>query len=241
MYQRYPDSTDVDRVTAQLVQTTFARVAAGRLDLRSLIKAVAEQAGQRRLLLWSADPDEQLELETLPVGGALPAASGPFAMAVVNNGGGNKLDAYLKVRTTYDPGACVQGSRIGSLAVTLTNTAPERGLTDYQSVRSDLVEAGVHRYVRGSNRILLDLYGPVGATAPLVTLDGADVGPVTGTDRGHTVWRVVVPIGPGQRRTVRAVVVQPVDPAGLDAAPAVLTQPMAIPATATLKPSPACS
>jgi hypothetical protein len=241
VYRRYPDYHDVDRVTAQLVEQTFGRAAAGKLDLRSLVKAVAEQAGQRRLLLWSADPDEQLELESLPVGGALPAASGPFAMAVVNNGGGNKLDAYLKVATVYDPGVCVQGSRIGSLAVTLTNTAPKRGLTRYQSVRSDLLDSGVRRYVRGSNRILLDLYGPVGASAPVVTVSGVQQVPITGTDRGHSVWRVVVPILPGQRRDVRAVIVQPVDPAGLDAAAQLFTQPMAIPATAKLRPTPACS
>ena len=241
VYQRYPRYQDVDRATQQLVTTAFGRVAAGRLDLRELVRAVADESGQRRILAWSADADEELVLQQLSVGGALPAAAGPFAMAVVNNGGGNKLDAYLKVHTGYTPGRCMGGSRIGTIAVTLTNTAPRTGLTAYQSVRSDLLDSGVKRWVAGSNRILLDLYGPVGATAPLVTIDGAEQPPVEGTDRGHAVWRVVVPILPGQQRVVRAVVVQPVDVAGPDGAPQVLAQPMAIPATTSLGTAPPCS
>ena len=80
----------------------------------------------------------------------------------------------------------------------------------------------------------------MGAAAPLVTVDGARQTPVVGTDRGHSVSRVVVPILPGQQRVVRAVVVEPVDIAGLDAAPQVLAQPMA-PATTSLGEAPACS
>jgi hypothetical protein len=54
------------------------------------------------------------------------------------------------------------------------------------------------------------------------------------------VWRVVGPILPGRKRLLRAVVVEPVDVAGLDAAPQVLAQPMA-PATTSLGEAPACS
>jgi hypothetical protein len=234
VYLRHPRFEDVDRITGELVTQAFGRLAAGKLDLKKMVTAVATQSSQRRVLVWSADPDEQLELETLSVGGALPSAPGPFAMSVVNNGGGNKMDAYLKVRTVYKPGSCVQGSRIGDLQVSLTSTAPTSGLTEYQSVRSDLLDRGVKHWTRGSNRILLDLYGPVGSQAPLITVDGVRDFPIaSGSDRGHSVWRLQVPIDPGQARVVRAVIVQPVDAAN-DAAPQVLVQPMAIPATASI-------
>ncbi len=61
-------------------------------------------------------------------------------MAVVNNGGGNKLDAYLSVNTRYDPGTCTQDVRVGHIAVTLHNGAPTHGLPAYVSPRSDLIE-----------------------------------------------------------------------------------------------------
>jgi hypothetical protein len=241
VYLRHPRYQDVDRITGRLVTQTFSRVAAGKLDLRSMVTAVATQSSQRRIQLWSADPDEQAEIETLTVGGALPSSPGPFAMSVVNNGGGNKMDAYLKVHTVYTPGRCIQGSRIGAMTVSLTNTAPASGLTDYQSVRSDLLDRGIQEWVPGSNRILLDLYGPIGSQAPLITVDGSRRRPVvTGTDRGHSVWRLQVPIAPGQARTVRAVVVHPVDAAN-DQAPQVLVQPMAIPATASVGAATPCA
>jgi hypothetical protein len=176
----------------------------------------------------------------MSVGGAVPDAPGPFVAAVVNNGGGNKLDAYLKVHTSYQPGRCVDDVRIGELSVTLDNTAPHGGLPAYVVSRGDLVNQGVPNRDPGSNRILLDLYGPVGGDAPVVTLDGAQQRPVAGTDRGHPVWRVVVPIAPGQQRTVRAVVVQPVGTNNPDPAPQVLVQPMVLSATASIGRAPSC-
>src|SRR4051812_40531917 len=240
VYQRYPDYRDVDRATQTLVSETFKRIEGGRLELEDLVKAIPDQATQRRMLVWAADPNEELTLQGLSVGGALPSNPGPFAMAVVNNGGGNKMDAYLKVHTDYQPGACTAGSRIGTMAVTLQDVARPAALTRYQSVRSDLLNKGAKTWVVGSNRILLDLYGPVGASAPLDTVDGVAQPPSIGTDRGHAVWRVIVPILPGQKRVVRAVVVQPVDAQEGDAAPQVMVQPMAIPATATLGKAPDC-
>jgi hypothetical protein len=241
VYQRYPDYRDVDRATETLVTETFKRIADGRLELKDLVKAVPDQATQRRMLVWAADPNEEVTLEGLSVGGALPRNAGPFAMAVINNGGGNKMDSYLKVHTDYQPGSCAAGSRIGSMTVTLADVARPAALTRYQSVRTDLVNKGVKKWVVGSNRILLDLYGPVGAQAPLVTVDGVTQQPVVGTDNGHAVWRIILPILPGQQRVVRAVVVQPVDLQNGDAPPQVMVQPMAIPATATLGQAPDCS
>ena len=123
-------------------------------------------------------------------------------MAVVNNGGGNKLDAYLKVHIGYDPGRCIQGTRIGALAVKLTNTAPTTGLTDYQSVRSDLLDDGVTaRGRRAATGSCSTSTARSRSKAPLITLDGVEQAPMSsGTDRGHSVWRVVVPILPGQQR-----------------------------------------
>jgi hypothetical protein len=196
---------------------------------------VTERVTQRRLTIWSADPDEESKLAALTIGGALPDTLGPFAMAVVNNGGGNKLDAYLHMATAYDPGSCDQNVRLGHIRVTLANTAAASGLPPYVSVRSDLVQERKPNPTVGSTRLIVDVYGPVGATSPLANLDGDAVATTTGLDRNHPVWRVILDINPGQTRTLDVLVTDPVtdDPATASPRPTVLAQPMAIPAKAT--------
>jgi uncharacterized protein DUF4012 len=245
VYDRWRNPHDVDAVTTELVREVFAKVTTGHFDLPALVKALKSPVDQRRLLLWADDRDQQHRLERLPVAGTLPGDPGPFAMAVVNNGGGNKLDAYLKVHTDYQPGGCTQGIRVNRIAVTLENTAPRggKGLPDYVNVRSDLIKqglsgAGTHD---GSNRILLDVYGPVGATAALTTLDGEAVAPIVGRDNNHTVWRVTVPIEAGQTRTVGVVMSTQAVSGDTGTTPIVLSQPMVLPAGVSSKPLPSCN
>jgi hypothetical protein len=246
IYARFSNPLVVDAVTAELVQEVFARFAAGKIDIPAMVTAMRAPLREGRLQVWSADQDEQRQLETLSIGGALPEAPGAFAMAVINNGGGNKLDAYLKVRTTYDPGPCSQQVRVGRIAVQLENDAPRSGLPAYVTPRSDLIELRrlgkrAPKAIVGSNRILLDVYGPVGAQAALTTLDGKPLTPVNGFDRGHSVWRVDVPIDPGQRRTVEIFLTQPVPAVSAETRAVVRTQPMVLPATITAARLTPCS
>jgi hypothetical protein len=242
VYAKWKNPYVVDKVTTELVDAVFARFTVGRFDLPTLITSMRKPLQERRLLLWAADEEEQSELARYRISGALPTEDGPFAMAVVNNGGGNKLDAYLKVHTDYQPGRCTNGTRVGQIAVTLTNTAPRTGLPDYVNVRSDLARIGLSgRQIRdGSNRILLDIYGPVGSNAALTSLDGESFAPVVGIDNNHTVWRATVYVDAGERRTVNVVMTTPAVDGDVGTNPVVLTQPMVQPATVSTKPLTAC-
>jgi hypothetical protein len=244
VYQKWTDPHEVDAVTTELVEAVFAKFTVGQFSLPTLIRSMREPIKQRRVLLWAADADQQNQLEQLSVAGTIPSKQGPFAMAVVNNGGGNKLDAYLKVHTDYQPGACTNDTRVGQIGVTLTNTAPKdgAGLPAYVNVRSDLQQLGVTGTAThdGSNRILLDIFGPVGSSAALTTLDGTPLVPIVGTDNNHTVWRVTVPLGAGQSRTVNVVMSTPAVDADAGGSPVVLTQPMVKPATASAAPLTPC-
>jgi hypothetical protein len=241
IYSRFTDPLRIDRVTADLVHQMFGRIATGRFSPAPIVTAIAEPVRQRRITVWAADPTVQATLETLAVGGAIPDTPGPFAMAVVNNGGGNKLDAYLTVNTDYNPGTCDQNVRLGHITVTLTSTAPRQGLPSYVTARSDLAAAHEPNPVVGSNRLIVDVYGPVGATSPMASLDDEDVPVTTGVDRNHPVWRVIVTIDPGQTRTLDVLVLDPVvdEIAATAPDPIVVTQPMVIPATRNTPPRPA--
>jgi hypothetical protein len=247
VYAQYAAPAAVDAVTTDLVERVFSRVSSGRLDLPALMRAMARPVDERRLLMWSARSDEQQWLQRLPVGGALPSEPGAWAMAVVNNGGGNKLDAYLKVHTTYQPGVCAQGQRVGRILVDVRNTAPPTGLPQYVTVRSDLKDLarrGVRRASKpavGSNRVILDIYGPVAAQAAMVTVDGRPVVPVSGTDVGHVVSRVVVEVDPGRSRRVALVLVAPAVPGDAGTRPQVQVQPMVQQPTVSTEPLAPCA
>ena len=131
---------------------------------------------------------------------------------------------------------------MGQIAVTLTNGAPRTGLPGYVNVRTDRLQVGLTgaETHNGSNRILLDVYGPVGSSAALTTLDGQVLAPNVGLDSNHTVWRVEVPIEAGQRRTVNVVMSTPAVDGDVGTSPVVLTQPMVTPATVSSKPLVAC-
>lgn len=233
IYAQFPDYRDLDVFIVEFVKVAFGKVAAGQVDVPALIKAMQEPYSERRLLMWSRDAKVQGVLETMTLGGAIPAEPGPFAMPVINNGGGNKLDAYLKVKTTYEPGTCKNGVRIGRVVVQLTSTAPTSGLPLY--VRGIVSEDEAPR----PNKTLVDLYGPVASESPLALLDGEEAPIlVRGTDRGHSVFRVSVRLDPGQSRTLEFVLVDPVTQT--EAPLRVMAQPMVIPMETSAGPLPAC-
>jgi hypothetical protein len=111
------------------------------------------------------------------------------------------------------------------------------------NVRSDLIQKGLsgEETHDGSNRVILDVYGPVGSVAALTTVDGGAVAPLVGLDQNHTVWRVTVPIEAGQTRTVGVVMTSRAVTGDARTHPVVIAQPMVIPATVSSKPLPACN
>jgi hypothetical protein len=136
--------------------------------------------------------------------------------------------------------------RVGRISVDLHNTAPRRGLPDYVTVRSDIVEAQrrgreVARAAVGSNRVLLDVYGPVASQAALVAVDGKPAAPVRGTDAGHTVSRVTVDVAPGAKRRVEVVLVAPAVAGDSGTRPEVQAQPMVHQPTISTEPLAPCA
>jgi len=161
-------------------------------------------------------------------------------MAVVNNGGGNKLDAYTAVSVDYTRGSCTPDGPTSTLRVTVTDTAPTSGLPAYVTGRLDLTPGEQATAPKGSTLVLLYLYGPVDAENTATTVDGRAVDVSEGVERGHPVWRVDLPLVPGQTSTVEVRMLEPYDTAATPA-PTVGVQPMSIPQTVTAHAGPTCT
>jgi hypothetical protein len=213
----------------------FQKLAAGQVALGPMVKALSEPVSQGHFQVWSAHPDEESQLAKYSVAGVLPDAPGPFAMVAVNNGAGNKLDAYTAVTVDYQLGTCAGPIRTSTIHITVHDGAPKSGLAANVAGRLDLPPAQQASAPRGSTKVLLYVYGPVDSANGLTTLDGQQVDVSEGLERGHPVWRVDVVLLPGQTRTVDVEMIENVDPSAPTTA-TVGVQPMAVPQVVRVTP-----
>ena len=178
----------------------------GTSNVGGLATALNRAIGQRRLLVYSASPAEQRRLGAYPVAGMLSDTDGLFSGVVINNAGGNKLDYYLAREVTYLP-ACGTARPTATVTITLTNTAPAGGLTDYVAGRSDRPKPAV---ALGTSRLLVGYYATRGAQFSSPTLDGRPAFLAIDTERGHPVFTATVEIPPGATRTLVLPIEEPV-------------------------------
>jgi hypothetical protein len=162
--------------------------------------------GERRMLLWTNDPDERDLLARTGLLGGLPEldpANGGFAVTV-NNRSGNKIDVFLERDITTEIVENTDGTRNLVADVTLTNTAPADGLPDY-------VIGNAVGLRRGTSRLFVSFYGP--PTVESVTLAGAPIAVEALPEAGWTALATLIELGPGESGTYRLVYdLPPADP-----------------------------
>jgi hypothetical protein len=206
-----------------------------------MVAALQDPVRSGDLLMYSTHSAEQLVLGQYAMAGVLPDDPSPYSVVAVNNGSGNKMEAYVSVDVAYDGGSCIAGTRLSTLNVTVHNSAPETGLPDYVVGRHELTAAQAAKEPRSSTNELLYIYGPVSSSNALTTLDGSIVATPQGIERNHPVWRVDVAVNPGQTRTVSVQLQQVVDATTPDSPMVLGAQPMAIPQTTSVTPGSACT
>jgi hypothetical protein len=200
VYAKHQLNPTRDRTTTLLGRQIIANVLDSDVDPAALLRAVRRAAGEGRVLVYSAHAAEQRELASTRVAGALPRTPGSLAV-VVNNGGGNKLDVYLRRDVRYTLGPCSQDSRPARLEVRLTNRTPSSTLPDPATGLPIRGSDGVV-LPRGSNRPLVYVYAPSGARLRDARLDGQPQQMRLGAERGHPVFATTIDLRPGQSTTL---------------------------------------
>ena len=162
-----------------------------------LARDLAPLTSDRRLLVWSAHPEEEQLLETVGIAGDMPALDGADGWSFsVSNAGGNKIDAYLQRRAGYDATTDPDtGVTTGTMRIALTNNAPAEGLPGY------VIGNRIGKPV-GTSSLLVTLYSPLGLDQ--VTVDGTAVGVTPGTEDGWNAYRFSVDIPAGATVTIEA-------------------------------------
>jgi hypothetical protein len=198
-----------------------------RGDPSALLRAVGKAAGERRILVWSADPAVQGDLAQTSVAGIIPATTAPYAGLSIVNGAGSKLDYYLDRSLTWQRSGCGPTRRT-TVTITLTNNAPAHGLPQYVTIRGDRRSYPIKL---GDNRIAVSYFATQGALVRDVTVAGRPGRGRIGAERGHPVYTVDLELPRGTSRTI---VLHLIEPAGTGA-PIVLRQPLVRPLQVTIK------
>ena len=227
---KYYDGSTTDRIDGleYLALTTVGRLLDGGMqEPTRLLEAFGPLAADGRIMVWSAHPDEERLFVQAGVGGNFPALEGRDGIAVtIDNGGANKLDAYLQVSTEYrcrvDPAT---GAATATATITLTNTVDPVGKPDY-------AVGNAVGLPRGTNRMMVSAYSALRATAiglddQPVTIDGRYASVGGSTTFGWNTAEIWVDVDPGTTRVVTVQLVGTLDPSRNDIV--VHRQPLAIP------------
>jgi hypothetical protein len=105
----------------QLAQATFRALSHRHWDPHALLRALADAASGRHLLLWSSRPDEEEAWGRLGVDGALRRDG---LMVTIQNHGANKLDWFLRSTVTVTTRRLPDRFQRVTLRIEIDNTTP---------------------------------------------------------------------------------------------------------------------
>lgn len=230
VYARFPRLTDQARRKAYLLaiaRATSRRILDSTADSTGLLRAGARAAGERRILVYSADPKIQPDIAQTALSGEIPRTAKPYAGLAVVNDGGNKLDYYLDRSLTWSASGCGSTRKV-TVTIRLHNGAPASGLSPYVTARSDHPGYPVRP---GDNRLEVSYYATAGAQMSSVQVAGKPSGAALGSDLGHPVFTLDVEVPRGMTPEI---VFQLREPRGRSR-PLVLRQPLVRPLHVTVE------
>jgi hypothetical protein len=196
-YQRIESDSERHDYFASALLAVFDAAVHRSPDPRMMLQALDRATAERRILFWSARPDEQDQLMGTQLAGVLPTQETvPTVGVFLNDGSGAKLDYYLTHSATLTVGSCrPDGRRELSLRVTLGSTVPPSGLTPAVlglGLSGDPYTA----------RTLVDVFGPLHGALVDAELDGVPAPMGSGLERGRQVGVVAVDLAPGSRHVL---------------------------------------
>lgn len=215
----------MDAFFALVAASVFDAILGGGLGADSVEQA-HRAVGERRIMVWSARPDEQEILARYRIGGLMdPQVLGDSGVGVFfNQATASKLGYYLDAQIVSGPYCTDTGGRLdGALVtVTLVSAAP----ADITAKPSYLIGAG-RTVPPGTDQQIVLLYTPPQAKVSTVTVNGEHALLSRGVEHGVNVTETTVTIPPGESVTVEVFVPQ-VDPKHLTLQYTPMARPVAV-------------
>jgi hypothetical protein len=197
-YSRFPTDQRARQKYLQDIANAVVRKMTGRIDSpHELLDALGKAVGERRIAVWSSLPADQELLEETPLAHMIPDDPAPYAEVVINNLGGNKMDYYLERQIEYVADGCDSETRMSTVTIRLTNTAPNRPLPDYVASSAGLLPEVPISMPRGTMLTSVRLLATKDAKLVSAIANGQRVPAFADTERGHPSFEVQVAIPPG--------------------------------------------
>lgn len=204
VYLRYERPADQDAFFALAAAAVFEKLASGAADPAALVAALGRAGDERRLLLWSAIPEDQEVLEGTTLVGPLPIDDeNQRGFGVyLNDSTGSKMDYYVTPATTLTWNSCTPAAADTvtgevTLTLSLTNNAPADAAT---SLPDYITGGGAFGVDPGFAKTLTYVYLPAGAELTDATVsDGGGFG--GGFHQGRQVLSFSTLLAPGQNAT----------------------------------------
>lgn len=187
-----------DDIYASAAREIFDVVKEGTGESRLVIGGLAQAAVENRLMLWSANDDEQRQLSGSRVSGELAgdAGSTPHVGVYLNDGASTKMEYYLDYFSTLFTEKCLKGG-IQQLS---TRTSL---ISDAPSNVADLFVAGAGGFVpRGVMLINVRIYSPHGGAVTKLEVNGKEQSISPAKHKGRNVVRASVRIKPGETHVI---------------------------------------
>lgn len=213
-YSRFPTDQVARKQYLQDIANAVVTKMTKRVESpRQLLDALGHALSERRIAVWSANPNDQKLLEETSLAHVLPEDPAPYAGVVINNLGGNKLDYYLKTEIEYAADDCRADTRESTVTVKLTNTvSPDAPLPDYVASDAGLSPELLIAVPKGTNITSVRLFATKGSELSSVILNGERVPAIKNIERGHPVFEAQVIIPPEQTADVSFQLSEPTAP-----------------------------
>ncbi|APX04560.1 hypothetical protein BWQ92_15265 [Arthrobacter sp. QXT-31] len=201
VYAKIPQPAFQDLYFAGVAKKIFNALSADANDSQRLLKGISKGAGEGRILLWSADPDEQTVISRYRVSGSIsgPSISPSQFSVYFNDGTGAKMDYHVKRTVQLIEECRANGYSQVRVRVTNTNTAPRNA---GNSLPAYVTGAGAFGVPAGSVQTNIVAYGPVQSNVEEAFVAGQKSNFSSQRHAGRPVGTVTVRLAPGQSQTV---------------------------------------
>ncbi len=212
-YRMFPTDQSARKEYLQDIANAVVKKITGQVKSPGkLLEALGRAAGERRIMIWSAFPEDQQALEETKLGHTIPGDAAPYAQIVINNFGGNKMDYYLRREIEYAADGCNGDMRNSTVTVRLTNTRGDDE-PEWASVSQGLPPDLPFKIPPGTMVSSVKLLATKGATLQSLTADGNQALPnKEAVELGHPSFEVQVVIPANQSGELRFRLSEPTNP-----------------------------